>query len=64
MLQEFIRSRATAKQNRLLNGHIVSIEEYKKEAGWLSGANDVLRSPELADELAVEAREILGGDAA
>lgn len=62
VLRDFVESRAIGKQNRLLGGDVVSIEEYKKEAGWLAGVRDVLTAPAAADKMAVEAREILGGD--
>ena len=63
VLRDFVQSRAVAKQNRLLTGSITHIEEYKKEAGWLAGANDVLQAPETAEKMALEARRMVdGGD--
>ena len=63
-LKDFMAARIYAEQRRLLNGNIVSLEDYKQTSGWLKGVDEVLRAHQTADSMASEARRILGDDAA
>ena len=63
-LKDFMSARVYAEQRRLLNGNLVSLEDYKATAGWLKGVDEVLGAHQMADAMAAEARRVLEGDAA
>jgi hypothetical protein len=51
-LVDFVKSRAIAKQNRMIQGGLTTLEAYREEAGWLKGAQYVLDAPKIAQEIA------------
>lgn len=54
-LRDFVESFAIAKQNRMIQGNITSLEGYREEAGWLKGARFVLTAHQKAADIASNA---------
>lgn len=50
----------SSKQKTVLGGQVTSLEDYKKNVGWLEGANFVISLPERVDNEIAEARTNLG----
>lgn len=58
-LLDFVKSFAISRQNRMIQGHIETLDKYREEAGWLMGAQFVLDAPKTAAGIAEGAARLL-----
>lgn len=52
------------RQRRILNGQAATIEDYRTEAGWIAGADFVLKIPEQVEIEVATARAEMNEDKA
>lgn len=58
ILADYVGAMISAKNRSLLNGNAKTIEEYRGEAGWISGAYFVLQAADHLDRQLEDASKI------
>ena len=59
MLYDYVSAMVQAKNRSLLNGNARTLEEYRADAGWISGAMFVLQAPERIEEQMKSATQVV-----